>query len=91
MRKYRIKKPRSLFATKTFRIGLISFLSAIAPLIVPCIYSRRFPNEAEAIAILGACSTFAFLLVGRVTTDPAYTSDFLPGPNKSDFEDAARK
>lgn len=77
---------RSLFATKTFRIGLVAFIGAATPIIIPCLYTRRAPNSDEAVTLASALIAFITLLVGRVETSPVYTPEGLPGPNKSDYK-----
>lgn len=78
-------RAKSLFETKTFQGALLGFLGGLAPLIIPCFYQRRLPNEIEAIALAGLLITFGWALVGRTQISPVYTPDHLPGPNKSDL------
>lgn len=77
---------RNLFKTKTFQGAFLGFMGGLAPLIIPCFYQRRAPNEIEAIALVGLLTTFGWALIGRVQTNAVYTQDFLPGPNKADFQ-----
>lgn len=78
-------KAKSLFVTKTFQGAFLGFMGGLAPLIIPCAYQRRLPNEIEAIAIVGLLTTFGWALIGRAQTSSVYTPDGLPGANKSDF------
>ena len=78
-------KAKSLFTTKTFQGAFLGFMGGLAPLIIPCFYQRRLPNEIEAIAIIGLLTTFGWALIGRAQTSAVYTPDGFPGANKSDF------
>lgn len=79
-------KAKSLFKTKTFQGALLGYIAGLAPLIIPCFYQRRIPNQEEAVAIVGLTITLAWALIGRMQTSPAYTPNNFPGANKSDFE-----
>lgn len=76
---------KSLFQTKTFKLGVISFLSGIAPLAIRCAYEHRFLSVNEAIETAALSSTFVTVLVGRASNEPVYTPNGLPGANKEDF------
>lgn len=78
-------KAKSLFKTKTFKLGVIGFLSGITPIIIRCAYEHRFLSVNEAIETAALSSTFATILVGRAANDPVYTPNGLPGANKDDF------
>lgn len=78
-------RAKSLFKTKTFQGAFLGLLGGLAPLIIPCFYQRRLPNEIEAIALAGLLTTFGWALIGRVQTSAVYTPEGIPGPNKSDF------
>lgn len=80
-----MKRPKSLFKTKTFQGAFLGFLGGLAPLIIPCFYQHRAISEQEAIALAGLLITFGWALVGRAQVSPVYTPDSVPGPNKSDF------
>ena len=85
-RKITVRRPRSLFVTKTFKIGLISYLSGLFPVLLDCFYSQSLPNIEQSNTIVALSITFAFLLVGRTTNDPVYTPPQIPGANKQDYE-----
>lgn len=86
MLKYKAKRAKNLFATKTFQGAFLGFLGGLAPLVIPCFYQKRVINQDEAIAILGLITTFGWALIGRTQTSPVFTPNNLPGPNKSDFQ-----
>lgn len=82
------KKSKNLFATKTFQGASLSLLIGLAPFTIGCIYEHRGLTKDEAIAVAALFGTFGWALIGRVQTNPTYTPDYLPGPNRSDFEAA---
>lgn len=79
-------KAKSLFATKTFQGASLALMIGLSPIIISCAYDQRWPMKEEMIAISGLIGTFGWALVGRTQTSPVYTENFLPGPNKCDFE-----
>lgn len=79
-------KARSLFETKTFKLGVIGFLSGIAPIAIRCSYEHRFLSVNEAIETAALTSTFATVLIGRAANSPVYTPESLPGANKEDYQ-----
>lgn len=79
------KQAQSLFATKTFKLGLLSLLSGVAPILIKCSYEQRKLSVDDAIAVAALFSAFATALIGRTETSPVYTPNYLPGPNASEF------
>lgn len=80
-----VRKAKSLFKTRTFKLGLIGFLSGLAPIVIKCAYEHRGLSVDESIAASAMVFTFATVLMGRANNNPVYTPDGLPGANKSDF------
>ena len=78
-------KARSLFHTRTFKLGLLGFLSGLTPVLIRCAYEYRGLSIDEAIGVAALCSSFAAALIGRCEISPVYTPDYLPGPNASEF------
>lgn len=81
-----VRKAKSLFKTRTFKLGLIGFLSGLVPIVIKCAYEHRGLSVDEAIAVATLAFTFATVLMGRANNHPVYTPDGLPGANKSDFQ-----
>lgn len=79
-------KAKSLFSTKTFQGALLGLVGGLAPILIGCLYESRLPTKEESIAAAGLFSVFGWTLIGRVQSAPAYTPNYLPGPNAADFE-----
>lgn len=79
-------KNKNLFRTKTFQGAVLTLAIGLAPVVIECGYSHRWPDQKNAIAIAGLLGTFCWTIVGRVQP-PAYTPNGLPGPNESDLKE----
>ena len=84
--KVKVLLGKSIFSTKTFRAGVIAFLTGALPIIFECYYTERLPTLDESTALLGLVTTLGFLISGRATTQLVYTPNNLPGLDKADFE-----
>lgn len=78
--------PKNLFATKTFQAATFFWLGTLSPIAIACTYEHRKPSKEETITAVGAFITYSWALIGRSQNTPVYTPDYLPGANKSDFE-----
>lgn len=76
------RRPVSLFATQTFKVALLAFVSGVSPILIRAAYSNNGISVDDAIACAALLTTFFTALVGRVDTNPVYTPDGIPGPNK---------
>ena len=85
-RRIKVKYPRSLFITKTFIIGLLSFLSGCVPILLDSFYTSSPLTLQQINSLIALLITFGFLIVGRTTNDPVFTPPGLPGANKIDYE-----
>lgn len=81
-----MEKPKSLFATNTFRYATITLASTLLTVAITCVYDQRHFDKNDALTVLTALTGYALALSGRSQNTPVYTPDYLPGDNKSDLE-----